>query len=372
MLINTMPQFQSSEMLLQKVQSILPIIRDGAEASEHLGCLQEDVLEAIFEQRLFRLFIPEKYKGEPTDLPTALKVFELVASADGASGWLVMIGAGGGLFSGFIEEQAAYEIFSPERAVIAGSGMPSGHATIFNNRYEASGCWAYASGSNYATWFTANCRVNAKDDTKNDEIRAIAVPANQVTKHDTWDVFGMRATASHDFSVDSVSVPNRYTFSLAETPVLDDPIFFCPLETLASLSFASVAMGITQHAIEEFIAFAKKKQIKVSTKFLMDTVDIQQLCKQAEQFLNEARIQLYNRAEQVWLVAEQKQNLPDALIEQVSEDTVGIVQNCVKTIDALKARSGMMAVFTSSPFGRAWRDIHTLSQHSIVAAKNEV
>ncbi|WEJ61642.1 acyl-CoA dehydrogenase family protein [Thiomicrorhabdus lithotrophica] len=367
-----MSQLPSSELLLQKVQSILSIIREEAEASEQLGRLRDDVLEAIIEHRLFRLFIPEKYRGEPTDLPTALKVFELVASADGATGWLVMIGAGGGLFSGFMEEQIAYEIFSPERAVIAGSGMPSGKAKTVKNGYEVSGRWAYASGSNYATWFTANCRFNAKDDTKDDEIRAIAVPANQVIKHDTWSVFGMRATGSHDFSVESVSVPNRYTFSLAEEPILDDPIFFCPLETLASLSFASVAVGITQHAVEEFIAFAKKKQIKASTKFLIDAVDIQQLCEQSEQFIIEARSQLYDRAEQVWLGVKQRKKLPEDIIEQTNENAIEMVQNCVKTVDALKAHSGMMAVFTSSYFGRAWRDLHTLSQHTIVAAKNEL
>lgn len=360
-----MPKHPSPEKLLDNIQSILPIIKQGAETSEQLGRIQEDVLEDLFEHRVFRLFIPEKFDGEATDLTTALKVFECVASADGATGWLVMIGAGGGLFSGFLEEQAAHEIFSPERAVIAGSGMPSGEAIPIKNGFEVSGRWAYASGSDYASWFTANCKVVGSDN----EILSIAVPSEEVTVHHTWDVFGMKATGSHDFSIDSIDVPKAHTFSLANPPLLQDPIFFCPLETLASLSFGSVAIGITHHAIEAFMAFTKQKQVFGSTDSLMDKIEIQQQCTQAQQLLDEARTQLYQRAEQVWQAAETRQPPSDALREKISEEVIEMVQNCVKEVDALKARSGMMAVFTTSEFGRAWRDLHTLSQHIIVSPK---
>lgn len=360
-----MPKHHSPENLLKNVQSILPIIQQNSEASEQAGRLQEEVLDAIFEQRLFRLFIPEKYHGEPTDLPTALRVFELVASADGATGWLVMIGAGGGLFSGFLEEQAAQDIFLPERAVIAGSGMPSGKAISLKEGYEVSGRWAYASGSNYASWFTANCMVEGSDN----EILSIAVPAAEVTIHPTWNVFGMKATGSHDFSIDSVCVANTHTFSLANNPFLEDPIFFCPLETLASLSFGSVAIGITQHAIDEFMSFAKQKQVNGSSQFLMNEPSIQQQCSTAQQLVNEGRNRLYQRAQQIWTVAEKRRIPSDELREQITEEVIEMVQNFVKATDALKARSGMMAVFTTSPFGRAWRDLHTLSQHVIVSPK---
>uniref|UniRef100_Q31GV8 Acyl-CoA dehydrogenase family protein n=1 Tax=Hydrogenovibrio crunogenus (strain DSM 25203 / XCL-2) TaxID=317025 RepID=Q31GV8_HYDCU len=360
-----MPKHRSPENLLENIQSILPIIKQKSDASERLGRVQEEVLDALFQQRVFRLFIPEKYHGEPTDLPTALNVFESIASADGATGWLAMIGAGGGLFSGFLEEQAAYEIFSPERALIAGSGMPSGEATTLKNGFEVSGRWRYASGSDYASWFTANCKVGGDDD----EILSIAVPADDVTVDHTWDVFGMKATGSHDFSIDSVCVAKTHTFSLANTPLLDDSIFFCPLETLASLSFGSVALGTAQHAVEEFISFAKQKPIKGASQFLMAEPSIQQHCTQAQSALNEVRNRLYQRAEQVWKVAEKRRLPSDELREQVTEEVVEMVQRCVHLVDALKARSGMMAVFMASPFGRAWRDLHTLSQHVIVSSK---
>lgn len=360
-----MPKHSAPQSLLDRVTTILPIIEQNVQKSEQLGHLTDEVLDALFEQRLFRLFIPQEYNGEATDLPTALKVFERVASADGATGWLVMIGAGGGLFSGFLQEDAAKEIFSPERAVIAGSGMPSGIASRIEDGFEVSGRWAYASGAYHASWFTSNCKVDGDDN----EITAIAVPAEQVTIHDTWSVFGMQATGSHDFSLDSIAVAPAYTFSLSQPPLLTDPIFHCPLETLASLSFASVAVGIAQHALNEFNDFAQHKRPAGSSHSLAETSEIQQLCYQTEHLISNARDSLYGLAQQVWSAAESGTNPEESLLNQVQKMGVANAQACLKAVDLLKARTGMNAVFTDSPFGRAWRDLHTLSQHTIVTPK---
>jgi len=250
--------------------------------------------------------------------------------------------------------------------VIAGSGMPSGEAKRVLQGFEVSGRWAYASGSNYATYYTANCKVDGQD-----EIRSIAVPANEVNIHHTWDSLGMRATGSHDFSVDSAFVECAYTFSLADKPLLNEAIFFCPLETLASLTFASVALGVTQHAIDAFIAFAEQKKLGEGHRCLIDELATQTMCQQAERLMSNNRDQLYDLSEQVWQVAEQSQNPSDALRNQVTLEVIELVQDCIKIVDGMKRYSGMMAVFTTSPFGRAWRDLHTLSQHVIVAPKLE-
>lgn len=347
---------------LQQLETILPLIRAEAATAEKQGHLTDAVLAALFEQRLFRLFIPECYQGEATDLPTALKVFERIAYADGATGWLVMIGAGGGLFSGFMAEAAAREIFEPENAVIAGSGMPSGLAKTAENGFEASGRWAYASGAHHATWFTANCKV---DDTE--DILAIAVPAAEVTVHSTWSAFGMKATGSHDFSVEKVSVPRDFTFSLSDAPVLNDPIFHCPLETLASVTFGSVAIGIAQHALEAFQTFAQHKTVYGHDGVLAEQSAIQQCIEQAQTQIENARTQLYALADAVWQTCEHGQTPDETLRIQVQTECVTLVQNGLHAADSLKAHAGMMAVFDTSEFGQAWRDLHVLSQHVILS-----
>jgi len=352
-----MPKY-TSEDLLQSVQEILPLIAQQAPQAEKIGHLTDTLLNQLFDLGVFKLFVTEKYHGHSCDLPTALKIFELMSSADGATGWLVMIGAGGGLFSGFIEESAAREIFSPKRAVIAGSGMASGFAKTQAGGYEVSGRWPYASGAYHASWFTANCKIDGDDA----QIRSIAVPAKHVEIHQTWDVFGMKATGSHDFSIKPRLIESRFAFSLFENPILDEPIFYCPLDTLASLTFTSVAIGIARHALSEFKDFAE------SRKRLPNDASLQAL-QQAEELIHNAKEELYRLADDVWQRALLGLHPDKKLHQQVDTNCITIVQDSVKAVDLLKARAGMMAVKNNSTFGRAWRDLHTLSQHVIISPK---
>lgn len=344
--------------LLNRVETLLPIIRDHAETAEQQGHLTDAVLNAIYDLRLFRVFISKHYNGEPTDLVTALKAFELIASADGATGWLVMIGAGGGLFSGFMPPETANEIFTPEHAVIAGSGMPSGSVSPQGEDFIANGRWAYASGAHHATWFTASCRVEGGEN-----LLAIAVPAEDVTVYDTWSVFGMKGTGSHDFSVENAFVPASHTFSLFDPPVLNEPIYHCPLDTLASVTFASVGVGIAQHCLDAFNHFAATKPLFGSEHMLADDEGIKHRITQAEALIQQARRELYTLAERVWAQLEQGQQPDEDLKQAVQTSCVDGVQDCVTAANLLKARAGMMAVFEGSEFGRAWRDLHVLSQH---------
>ncbi len=361
-----MKKHSTPATLLNAVDKLLPLIKQSSQTSEQLGHLEDGLLKALFELRLFKLFVPVELNGAALDLPSALQIFEKVASADGATGWLVMIGAGGGLFSGFLNSQAAQSIFADPRSVIAGSGAPSAIATRVDGGYRVSGRWAYASGAYHANWFTANCVIENGEQSE-PEIIAVAIPAEQVQIHDTWSVFGMRATGSHDFSVENVFVADEFTFTLSKTPYLSEPIYQCPLETLASLSFASVAVGIAQHAYDEFDQFARHKMIAGTTDSLADDADVQKRLHTAEQLLSDSRSLLYKLADQVWQQALEHNTPEQALRDQVQQAGVQIVQNTIEASNLLYARAGMMPVFTDSAFGRAWRDLHTLSQHVIVA-----
>src|SRR5690606_33186997 len=148
-----------------------------------------EVIEAMHEERLFRLWMPRSMGDDELSIPDTLEVYEAVSRLDGAAGWTIMIGGGAGLFSGFLPEHAAEEILGPRDAVIAGSGAPSGRATPVEGGYEVHGHWRYASGAPHATWFTASCLV--EDGSAPPRIRAIAVPRESVRILETWDVAGL-------------------------------------------------------------------------------------------------------------------------------------------------------------------------------------
>jgi hypothetical protein len=340
--------------LLTETAHLLPLIRRDAPVAEQQGHLTEAVLEAIYQLDLFRLFVSPRYQGLGADLPTSLNVFELIASADGATGWLVMIGAGGGLFSGFLPAETAASIFQSNRSVIAGSGMAGGTATPIRNGYRISGRWPYASGAYHATTFTANCTQGADK-----PLLSVAMPAEAVIQHDTWRAIGLQATGSHDFSVNNLSIPAQATFSLEATPYLNEPIYHCPLDTLAHASFLSVALGLVKSALN---AFEQSFSLLPSDPRYQAWVDV-------HTHWQTNRNAFYHQVEKLWHRLTTQQGLTPTDRFLFYQACLVWLEDGLTGVDQLKRHAGMMAIRPDSDFGRAWRDLQTLSQHALLAPR---
>ena len=364
----------TDDELLTAVTGLLPLLEREAPAAEAAGHLAPAVHKALVEHRLFRLWIPRSFGGLQTDLITGLRVVELLARGDGATGWTVMLGAGAGRFAAFLEPDTAAEVFRPEDAFIAGSSAPSGVARRVEGGYRVNGRWRYGSGAHHATWFTANCFVHdehgAPEQATAGEplIRAVAVPAAEVTIHRTWLVTGMRGTGSDDFEISDRFVPMDRTFSLAADSAREEgPLYRLPFMSVAELAFGAVSLGIGRRALDEFATLAATKRPTGSTQLLRDDGDIQARYGRAEAAVRAARAYLYHSAERLWSTVAAGDDPPDDQIVDARIAAVDATARCAAAIDRLQRRTGMSSLYSASAFGRAWRDIHAATQNVVVA-----
>src|SRR5687768_9060145 len=111
-----------SEDLRRRLDRLEQIARSQATGTDCATDLSEEMSGALKELGLFKLWVPKRHGGFELDLPQTLQVYESAATVDGAVGWAVMIGAGGGLFAAYLQPGAAHKLFSPQDAVVAGSG----------------------------------------------------------------------------------------------------------------------------------------------------------------------------------------------------------------------------------------------------------
>ncbi len=72
-------------------------------------------------------------------LPSALRIEEALAWADGSMGWTVTLCSGANWFIGFLCPEDSHKIFNDEKVCLAGSGRPSGIAKITENGYVTNG-----------------------------------------------------------------------------------------------------------------------------------------------------------------------------------------------------------------------------------------
>ena len=228
---------------------VVEVVAAEAEAGEAAGRLTPSAVEALRGAGLFALHQPAELGGLGLALPDACRAIATVAEADGAAGWAAMIGAGPAWFAGQMDPDGATEVFGGGGAV-AGSGQPGRAQPASGGDWRIDGRWRWCSGAPWAEWFT----FNAFD--PDGEVLTVAVPAAEVTVHDgTWDVRGLRATASLDASVAGAVVPARRAFRVdAGPPRRDEAVFRLGFEPFAHATMAAVPIGLARHALAEAVA----------------------------------------------------------------------------------------------------------------------
>jgi alkylation response protein AidB-like acyl-CoA dehydrogenase len=351
-----------------ELSQVAAVAREHAAAGERQGRLAPEVLEALYDAKLFKLWVPRTAGGLEVSVPDALRVFETVAEADGSTGWTVMIGAGAGIFGGFLQREAARAILGGREDVIAGSGAPSGRAMRVDGGLRVSGRWQYASGAPHATWFTANCVIVREERDGQPVIRAVAVPRSQAQVIETWDVTGMRGTGSHDIAFDDVVVPDEHSFSVFDdAPIEQGPLYRFPFTSIAVLSFAPVALGIARRALSEFAALARTKVPSGAAEPLATVSAVEARFAQASALVEAARQLLYGTAERQWrqLESEDRAGHGDVAVAQAAANHA--VHASARAVDLLYDVAGMDVLFVSSALGRCWRDLHALTQNRAVS-----
>ncbi|MEN9704602.1 MAG: hypothetical protein RLZZ393_481 [Pseudomonadota bacterium] len=334
--------------------------------------LPQAIADALVDQGFFRLWIPRRFDGLEMPLPDGLRVCEAVARLDGAVGWAVMIGAGGGLFAAYLRPDAARRLFGPRNALVAGSGARTGTAERVEGGYRCSGRWRYASGAHQATVFTANCRVTQGGQPVLVDgeplVRAMAFKPEQVRIIETWDTTGLRATGSHDIVVDDAFVPETDTFSVFTDPPREaGALYRLPFGTMTELPVSAVVLGTARHALETFEAMARDKPSPFGSGPLAGHPRVATATARARDAVDSAAASLQGLAEDAWRTATRDSPIDQDIIRRCTTECAGLVSRLVSAIGGLAPLAGMNALHREDPFATAWQDLSAAAAHYSVS-----
>lgn len=354
--------------MLAAIAALEPLLRTEMPAGRRAARLPAPVVEQLIRLGLFRLWIPRRYGGLEMSLPAALAIHEAVAHLDGATGWATMIGSGGGLFAAYLAPPVAERLFGAGEAVVAGSGAPHGTALRVPGGYRVTGRWRYASGADYASVFTANCRVTEGGNRPVPLIRAMAFAPADVRIHRTWDSSGLRATGSHDIEVRDAFVPDELSFSVFTDPVREGgPLYGLPFATLTELPVSTVALGIARRACAEFAALAQAKCTAGSTVVLLGLELVQAILRRARDVVANAAREQHEQAALVWEEALAGIRPEPHVAAARTVACVQRVRSLVMAIGELAPLAGMNAIHGEDPFAVAWQDLNAAAAHYSVS-----
>lgn len=331
---------------------------------EKQGALSKEVLQTIYDNKLFKLFLPEALGGLNLTLPEGARIFQQMAKLDGNLGWLVTIGTGGNAFASLFTKDVSEKIYGSADAVISGSGYPTGKAVQQADGYVVTGEWKYCSGSTYATTFTMSCFIE-RDGEVTAEMISCAVPADQVEVIEDWAAMGMKATASHTIRVQNVFVAKEYTFQLGkQRNDFINEVTTLPFMPFSEASFLSVCLGLTESYLDEAAKITKEKHALHKLERhqqLLSRIDEQRahFCQIDKHFSNKLN-SLWN--------AHVMGALSEEDIAEFSKMSTESASACLDICHKIFRKMGMEAILTSTRLNQIWRDLQTASQHGFLTA----
>ncbi len=247
------------DTILGSLDGILPVVAADASRNEQRRDLTPRVVEALWNSGLFGVGVPRELGGLELSPRQIVEVVARLSNADASTGWtftaLQMIT---GTTAAYLGPEAAQKLFDtkPTRhALIAGQGTKMGRAVPVDGGYRVSGHWHFASGVSLATHMhsAALCEQTG---------RAIVVtcPKDEVKLIDNWNVLGLRATGSIDYTCSEVFVPETHVYDIATMrPRHGGAMYRLGLANMAGISHTGWALGVGRRLLDEMRGLAANK-----------------------------------------------------------------------------------------------------------------
>ena len=361
------------DTLLDQVDSMAGVVRDGALETERLGQLAPDVVDALHEADLFRMLVPQALGGHGLTIPESIEIIERVAAFDASTAWTLAILADGAIFARRVSPEAFTTICGDPRGLVAGTLNPvTARARAVDGGYVFSGRATYLSGSAHARWILAAAIVFDGDEPvitdDGIQIRSAIFPIERARDLATWNVTGMRGTGSNDYEFEDVEVAADWTFEPMRPSAGGTDVFsWIPLWAQLGPALTACSVGAARNAIARFMELASAKVPTGNFTLLAERPPAQIALGEAQGLYQAARAVLMETAHTSWDRGVAHEPFDNAALARSRLGLVTAVRLAAQAVDLLHDAAGMSAVARDSVLDRCWRDVHTMSQHVVLS-----
>lgn len=344
---------------VRKARVLAPLLTEqGAEINERRE-LMAPVVNALIEGRFFRMLQPRSVGGLELHPSVFAQVTETLSAADASTAWVVCQGNGCAMSAAYLDADTAHAMFGPDNGILAWGPPGPFEAERTDGGWLITGTWRFASGSQNATWLGAHIRAGGT-------LLSFLFPKSSATMTDIWHTVGLRGTASNEYSVNGLFVPDARAMHRDDPAHRREqgPLYRFTSGQMYSAGFAGVGLGIARGMLDAFLTLPASKVSRGATRPLRENNVIQSQFAQCEARYHSARAFLHNTLDELWdhvvahgeMTAAQKATLRLA--------STWAIQQAREAVNTIYHAAGSAAVFENNPFERRLRDIHTVAQQA--------
>lgn len=356
---------RESTELVQAAAALRPVLERDQAAGDRDRRLTDEVMAAMRDAGMFRMFVPESLGGLELGLQTSVDALAELACGDPSASWVVMILGAADLVVGQMSAEARQEIYAdgPDTHVCV---VLTPHATAerVGGGWRLSGEWFPASGCLHSSWGVFGFPIAEGD------VGVAAIPFSELRIKDTWHTVGMRGTGSNLVVGQDVFVPDHRVLRLREviTGALGSGARFRSALVPTVLTFMTgTYLGMASAALDHVMSKADKRSVAFTTyQRQSDSPAFQTAIAEASAKIDVARLLVGSCASVIDGHA-MSGTFPDYPARARHRlHVTHAVRQCGEALDTLVAAHGASAVAESSPLNVHLRDMQTALRHAMI------
>jgi alkylation response protein AidB-like acyl-CoA dehydrogenase len=320
-------------------------------------------VDALVGAGLHAVASPREVGGTELGLVDQIDVYAEVARADGSAGWCLMANAVTSAFFGaWAGDDFVDRVFAEGVPLAAGQFAPNGVAVAEDGGYRVTGDYQFGSGVRHSSWVGAGTLTEPADGS-DPQMLFVLMPADEVELKDNWDVLGLESTASWDYAVRDVWVPDEATFDFfAPVRRRGGPVFDLGVLCLTAAGHAGFALGVGRRVLDELRVVARDKHrmgaatpLRDSERFLVELATIESRLRAAASWVREAFTE-------VEAPLDGGDGVDLGLVNVARQATVFATHECADVAREAYLLAGTTAL-RDGPLQRGFRDLHAGTQH---------
>jgi alkylation response protein AidB-like acyl-CoA dehydrogenase len=373
---NRLPDDVDAQPPVRAAASLHSVIRGYRDEIEREPRLPKALVEQFHAAGFYSLIVPHALGGLQADPLTYLRVVELLAEAAGSVGWNLANNSIAQLVTLGLPDEGVHEIYAHGAdTVVAGTAvMGGGQAVPVDGGYRVSGRWPFGTGCQESSWMLGSFQIldggqpRRSPDGNSVYWRGVFERSEVQIVEGTWDVAGLRATGSFDWTVDNVFLPERRTMVHAGVP-LDNQwkrwpgvSYALPAQAWVGPHHSAVITGIARAGIEALIELASEKTPRGRTGRLCEDPQVQDAVGRADTILNAGRAYRSATITDAWNTVAAGE---DTTLEQRARCRLAAAyaaDSAREAMDLVYRHGGSTSYRRESRLAECWRDLHVVGQ----------
>ena len=359
--------------LVARAKAMIPTLRERARRCVAERDVPAESIAEFHEAGFFRILQPKRWGGYEMHPNVFYDVQKALAEGCMSTGWMYGVVGCHPYELALFPEQAQIDVWGEDTSTLASSSyQPVGKVTVVDGGFRLSGRWGFSTGSVHCQWVVLGAMVPPTEPGGAPDMRAFLLPRSDYTiDTDSWHVFGLQGTGSHDIIVDDVFVPDYRTHRsidgfLCKNPgqeVNTGPLYRLPWAQVFVRSVSTAAFGGAQAAINAALDIMQNRISTNTGKASKDDPILHAAIARAIAEKGEMETTLRLTFEDLMGYAERGEDIPMEKRAFYTYQSATVVRRLASLVDDIVQLFGGRAIYTSSEIIQPWLDLHAGRAH---------